>query len=71
MEPIIPVVAMALVIVGLVGQGFDMRKIRNAIKTDEELNPKNVFTDKRNIKWYAMIGAGLVLWYVAGGSFGQ
>ena len=70
MEQIIPIVAMALVIVGLIGQGFDMRKIRNSIKTDE-LNPKNVFTDKRNIKWYVMIGAGLVLWYVAGGSFGQ
>lgn len=71
MEPIIPVVAMALVVGGLIGQGFDMRKIRNSVKTDEELNPKNVFADKRNIKWYAMIGAGLVLWYVAGGSFGQ
>jgi Na+/H+ antiporter NhaD/arsenite permease-like protein len=71
MEQIIPIVAMALVIVGLVGQGFDMRKIRNSIKTDEELNPKNAFADRRNIKWYVMIGAGLVLWYVAGGSFGQ
>lgn len=71
MESIIPFVAMALVISGLIGQGFDMRKIRNSIKTDEELNPKNVFIDKRNIKWYVMIGAGFVLWYVAGGSFGR
>jgi len=70
-EQIIPIVAMALVVAGLIGQGFEMRRIRNSIKTDEELNPKNVFTDKRNIKWYVMIGAGLVLWYVAGGRFGR
>ena len=71
MEPIIPIVAVALLVGGLVGQGFEMRKIRNSIKTDEELNPKNVFTDKRNIKWYIMIGAGLALWYAVGGKFGQ
>ncbi|TBR10005.1 MAG: hypothetical protein EPO62_04395 [Candidatus Nitrosotenuis sp.] len=71
MEPIIPIVAVALLVGGLIGQGFEMRKIRNSVKTDEELNPKNVFTDKRNIKWYVMIGAGLVLWYAAGGKFGQ
>ena len=71
MEPIIPFAAVALVVGGLIGQGFDMRKIRQSIKTDEELNPKNVFADKRNIKWYVMIGVGMVLWYVAGGTFGR
>ena len=69
-EPIIPIAAMALVIAGLVGQGFEMRKIRKSIDV-EELNPKNVFLDKKNIKWYVMIGAGLALWYVAGGKFDQ
>ncbi|HSA98512.1 MAG TPA: hypothetical protein VLF17_05490 [Candidatus Nitrosotenuis sp.] len=71
MEPIIPFVAVALLVGGLIGQGFEMRKIRQSIKPDEELDSKNVFIDKRNIKWYVMIGAGLVLWYVAGGKFGQ
>lgn len=70
MEPIIPIIAIALLIGGLIGQGFEMRKIRSSIKPDE-LNPKNVFTDKRNIKWYVMIGAGFVLWYAVGGKFGQ
>lgn len=70
MEQIIPIVAMALVIAGLVGQGFEMRKIRKSVIV-EELNPKNAFLDKRNIKWYVMIGAGLALWYVAGGKFDQ
>ncbi|WP_179368455.1 hypothetical protein [Candidatus Nitrosotenuis sp. DW1] len=71
MESIIPFVAVALLVGGLVGQGFEMRKIRKSINTEEELNPKNVFLDKRNIKWYVMIGAGLALWYAAGGKFGQ
>ncbi|QLH10052.1 hypothetical protein DSQ19_09385 [Candidatus Nitrosotenuis sp. DW1] len=70
-ESIIPFVAVALLVGGLVGQGFEMRKIRKSINTEEELNPKNVFLDKRNIKWYVMIGAGLALWYAAGGKFGQ
>ena len=71
MEPIIPIVAIALLMVGLIGQGFEMRKMRRSIKPDEELSPKNVFIDKRNIKWYVMIGAGFVLWYAVGGKFGQ
>ncbi|WKT58261.1 hypothetical protein QVH35_01975 [Candidatus Nitrosotenuis chungbukensis] len=71
MESIIPFVAVALLVGGLVGQGFEMRKIRKSINVEEELNPKNVFLDKRNIKWYVMIGAGLALWYSAGGKFGQ
>lgn len=70
MESIIPFVAVALLVGGLVGQGFEMRKIRKSTSV-EELNSKNVFVDKRNIKWYVMIGAGLALWYVAGGKFGQ
>lgn len=70
MEPIIPIAAMALVIGGLIGQGFEMRKIRKSVNV-EELNPKNAFLDKKNIKWYVMIGAGLALWYVAGGKFDQ
>ena len=71
MDPIVPIVAVALLVGGLIGQGFEMRKMRTSAKTDEELNPKNVFADRRNIKWYVMIGAGLILWYVAGGKFGQ
>ncbi len=70
MELVIPIVAMALVIGGLIGQGFEMRKIRKSVNV-EELNPKNAFLDKKNIKWYVMIGAGLALWYVAGGKFDQ
>ena len=65
MEPVVSFVAMALVVGGLIGQGFEMRKIRASIRTDEQLSSKNVFTDKRNFKWYALIVAGFAVWYVA------
>lgn len=55
---------MALVVAGLIGQGFEMKKIRSSIRTDEQLSPKNVFLDKRNFKWYVLIGAGLILSFV-------
>jgi len=57
--------AIALLIIGLVGQAFEMRKIRKSIYRDEELDSPNIFMNKRNFKWYAMIGVGFVLWYFA------
>jgi hypothetical protein len=63
MEPALSFAAVALVVIGLVGQGFEMKKIRASAKTDEQLSSPNVFTDKRNFKWYAVIAAGLVLGY--------
>jgi hypothetical protein len=64
---IIPTLAIGLVTFGLIGQGFEIRKIRVSIKNDEELNSARIFTDKRNYKWYFLIGAGIVLWYSTGG----
>lgn len=64
MEVASSVISMALVVAGLIGQGFEMKKIRSSIRTDEQLNPKNVFLDKRNFKWYVLIGAGLILSFV-------
>jgi hypothetical protein len=58
------VISMALVVAGLIGQGFEMKKIRSSIRIDEQLSPKNVFLDKRNFKWYVLIGAGLILSFV-------
>ncbi|MGI0009860.1 MAG: hypothetical protein ACREAE_00490 [Nitrosopumilaceae archaeon] len=68
MEPILSFTAVALLVIGLVGQGFELRKIRASITKDEDLSSKNMFTNKRNLKWYVLIGAGLVLWYVGHGS---
>jgi len=67
MEPALSFIAAALVVAGLIGQGFELRKIRTSVRRDEDLSSKNMFTNKRNLKWYAIIGAGLILWYVGNG----
>ncbi len=58
-------IAIVLLVMGLIGQGFEMRKIRKSIYRDEELASSKIFSDKRNFKWYLIIGVGLVLWFIA------
>lgn len=58
-------IAIALLVIGLVGQGFEMRKIRLSITRDEELGSPKIFSDKRNFKWYAVITIGIILWIIA------
>ena len=65
MEPIIAFTSIALLIVGLVGQGFEMRKIKQSILKENDNVSENIFLDRRNIKWYVIIGAGIALWYVS------
>ena len=57
----------ACLVVGLVGQAFEMRKIRLTTYKDEDLGSANIFMNKKNFKWYAVIGIGIGLWYVAEG----
>jgi hypothetical protein len=52
-----------LLVIGLVGQAFEMRKIR--LTTNKDLGSVNIFMNKKNYKWYALLGIGIVLWYVA------
>ena len=61
-------IAIVLMVIGLVGQGFEMQKIRQSIeqKGDSLSSPK-VFTDKKNLKWYAIIGTAIVVYYVSEG----
>ncbi len=66
-EWIIPVLSIGLVMFGLIGQGFEMRKIRLSTTGESVLCSPKIFTDKRNFKWYILIGAGIVLWYSSGG----
>jgi len=64
-QPVLSLVSVALLVVGIVGNGFEMRKIR--LSTAEgQLVPKNAFLDKRNFKWYILIGISLVLWAING-----
>jgi len=62
MEPFLGFAGIILLVIGLVGQAFEMRKIR---LTDEDLGSVNIFMNKKNYKWYALLGIGIVLWYVA------
>ncbi len=55
----------ALLVIGLIGQAFEMRKIRHTTYRDEELASANIFANKKNFKWYAIIGAGIVFWFAA------
>lgn len=64
MEAVSPIIAMALIAGGLVGQAFELKKIRTGMMTDEQLNPKNIFADRRNFKWYALIVAGLIVSFI-------
>lgn len=58
--------AIALLVIGLVGQGFEMRRINAAAEAaGGGASPPNAFADRRNLKWYAIIGAGVVLWLAA------
>ena len=66
LQAVLSFVAVALLVIGLVGNGFEMRKICLSITRDEELASKNVFLNKRNIKWYMLIGISIVLWAISG-----
>ena len=65
MQWILGFIAIALLVSGLVGQAFEMRKIRQTTYRDEELASANIFLNKKNFKWYAIIGAGMIIWYAA------
>jgi hypothetical protein len=42
-----------------------MRNFRLTTYHDEELASPNIFANKKNFKWYAIIGVGIVCWYAA------
>ena len=65
MEWALGFVAIALLVIGLVGQAFEMRKIRQTTYRDEEMGSANIFMNRRNFKWYALLGAGIIIWYAA------
>ncbi len=65
MEWTLGFVGIIFLITGLVGQAFEMRKIRLTTYKDEDLGSVNIFMNKRNYKWYALLGVGIVLWYIA------
>jgi Na+/melibiose symporter-like transporter len=71
MNTILSFAAVVLLVIGLVGNGFEMRKIRLSVVRDEELASKNIFLNKNNWKWYALIVMALILWIVANNTNGS
>ena len=65
MEWTLGFIGIILLSVGLIGQAFQMRNIRLANYRDDELASPNVFMNKSNFKWYAIIGIGITCWYAA------
>ena len=65
MEWVLGFAGIVFLTIGLIGQAFEMRKIRLTVYRDEELGSANIFMNKKNIKWYAILGIGIVLWMMA------
>ena len=65
MEWTFGIVAIILLTLGLIGQAFEMRNIRQTSYSDKEIGSVNIFTNKRNFKWYAILGIGIILWFAA------
>jgi len=65
MEWTLGIAGIAFLTIGLIGQAFEMRKIRLTVYRDEELGSVNIFMNKKNFKWYAILGIGIVLWIIA------
>ncbi len=64
MEWILGFSAIILLIIGLIGQAFELRKIR-IDSTQDQLGTANIFLNKKNFKWYAIIIVGMIIWYLA------
>jgi len=62
-QPIIAIVALAIITIALIGQAIEMRKIRVKTYGDDSIGSPNIFLDKRNFKWYGMIIVGFGLAY--------
>ena len=65
MEWTLGFIGIILLTMGLIGQAFQMRNIRLANYNNDELASPNVFMNKSNFKWYAIIGIGIACWYAA------
>ena len=62
-QPIIAIVALAIITIALIAQAIEMRKIRVKTYGDDSIGSPNIFLDKRNFKWYGMIVVGFGLAY--------
>ena len=59
------IAALAVITIALIGQAIEMRKIRVRTHGEDSIGSPNIFLDKRNFKWYALIAIGFGLAYAA------
>ena len=64
-QPILAIAALAVITIALIGQAREMRKIRTGTYGEGSIGSTNIFLDKRNFKWYALIAIGFGLAYAA------
>ena len=64
-QPIMAIAALAVITIALIGQAIEMRKIRTRTYGEDSIGSPNIFLDKRNFKWYALIAIGFGLVYTA------
>lgn len=60
-QPTLAIIALVIVTVALIGQAIEMRKIRIKKYGEGSIGHPNIFLDKKNFKWYALIGIGFGL----------
>ena len=60
-QPTLAIIALAIVTIALIGQAIEMRKIRIKKYGEGSIGHPNIFLDKKNFKWYALIGIGFAL----------
>jgi len=71
MNQILSLAAVVFLVIGLVGNGFEMRKIRLSVVKDENLTSQNVFLNKKNWKWYVLIAIALILLVISSNTNGS
>ena len=54
-QPIMAIVALAVITIALIGQAIEMRKIRTRTYGEDSIGTPNIFLNKRNFKWYGLI----------------
>jgi len=65
MEWVMASLGIIFLTLGFIGHAFEMRKTRLSQYGDGQLGSINIFTNRNNFKWYALIGIGIILWMMA------
>ena len=64
-QPIMAIAGLIIITIALISQAIEMRKIRMKTYGEDSIGSPNIFLDKRNFKWYALIAIGFGLAYAA------